>query len=56
MCPEDLLLLITSIAIVIAREQPAEIVEVYASAFSMLGEALATFQAQSELLESRCKN
>ena len=56
MCPEDLLLLITSIAIVIAREQPEEIVEVYAAAFSMLGDALVAFNVQSNLLESRCKN
>lgn len=56
MCPEDLLLLITSIAIAIGREQPAENVAVYASAFTMLGDALATFLAQGEFLENCCQN
>lgn len=53
MCAEDLLLLITSIAIAIAREQPAENVAVYAAAFTMLGDALDTFLAQCEFLENR---
>ena len=55
MCPEDLLLLITSIAIAIAREVSDELLEVYANAFLMLGDALLTFEAQSNLLESSCK-
>lgn len=55
MCPEDLLLLITSIAILIAKEQPAELVAVYAAAFTMLGDALATYLTQSEFLEDLCQ-
>ena len=56
MCPEELLLLITSIAIAIAREVPSENLPVYAAAFTMLGDALATFAAQCDFLENRCQN
>ena len=54
MCPEDLLLLVTSIAVIIAKEQPSELVAVYAALFTTLGDALATYVTQSEFLDQCC--
>lgn len=55
MCPEELLLLITSIAIIIAKEQPAEVVGVYAAAFTTLGDLLATYLVQEEFIQDTLK-
>lgn len=52
MCPDELLLLITSIAVRIAREIPQDLLVVYATAFTTLGDALATYAAQCDYLES----
>ena len=55
MCPEELIFLVTSIATVIAREQPKELVAVYADVFTLLGDTLAAYLSQCEFLENKCE-
>lgn len=56
MCPEDLIAIVSALAIAIARDTPSEELPIFAAIFTMLGDTLAVFSTQCEFLEDISKN
>lgn len=54
MCPEELVTLVTALALAMAKEIPLEDLGIYSDIFVMLGDTLAVFISQSECLEAKC--
>lgn len=54
MCPEELVLLVTALALSMAKEIPLEDLGIYSDIFMMLGDTLAVYISQSEYLEAKC--
>lgn len=52
MCPEDLIALVSALAIAIAKETSLEDLAIYATIFTMLGDALEVYLAQCDYLKN----
>lgn len=56
MCPEQLVLLISTLAISISKDRSNEEIGMLSVIFSQLGDTLATILASNEIIEENKKN
>lgn len=54
LCPEELVLLISSVAVSLSKNIDDDELGVLAAAFTQLGDTLATILAQKDYIENKC--